>query len=232
MENNLLTKEEIEKAGFIYEPDEKKCQIRKIRLHVDCNYYKDGKWTGRTTPEFTQEWKEGCAQRLREDAYYWSHINKVFVPEVSPLSGEGVMCRWAMISGYGTALAKKWHPTGLLEGLQPKQFPEVSEYLNRVALKLIAMSPKDDKDGPEKTRVEQIAGMAIPLARKVFEYQTRIEPEVLVEDFTKFYDEKQQLLKDLTETSYAALDGEMEFSGMFEWYLKEKLGIKNEVIIT
>lgn len=31
---DLLTKEEIEKAGFIYEPDASKCKTRKLRLYV------------------------------------------------------------------------------------------------------------------------------------------------------------------------------------------------------
>lgn len=30
----LLTREEIEKAGFIYEPDREKCKARKLRLYV------------------------------------------------------------------------------------------------------------------------------------------------------------------------------------------------------
>lgn len=218
---DLLTKEEIEKAGFIYEPDETKCKTRKIRLHVDCNYYKDGKWTSRSTPEFTPEWKEACAQRLREDAYYLSHINKVFIPEIEPMSGEGVMCRWAMISGYGTPLAKRWIETGLLEGLLPKQFPEASEYLNQVTLELIARSPKQDRPKEEHQRAETIAGMVIPLARTLFEkYPNRPDAKVLVEDFSKYFDEKRELFDALAEG--IAQDQEQEFMSLYQYEMKSR----------
>ena len=37
----LFTKEEIEKYGFIYEPDVTKCKTTKTGPHYKCNYYKD-----------------------------------------------------------------------------------------------------------------------------------------------------------------------------------------------
>lgn len=137
------------------------------------------------------------------------------------MSGEGVMCRWAMIKGYGTDLAKRWIETGLLEGLEPKQFPEASEYLNKVAQTLIAMSPKDDKESPEKARMEKICGMAIPLARTIFEkYPNRPDAKVLVEDFSKYFDEKRELFDALAEG--IALDQEQEFMSLYQYEMKSR----------
>jgi|ERR1041385_1765557 hypothetical protein len=96
----LLTKEEIEKSGFTYEPDESKCKTLKLRLHFDCNYFKDGKFIRRTTPELTDEWKLNCAEALKRDRPNWSFINLVFVPEIEPWEGQGVMCRWVMVKGH------------------------------------------------------------------------------------------------------------------------------------
>jgi hypothetical protein len=97
---NLFTKEDIEKTGFTFEPDVTKCQTRKIRLHFDCNYYKDGKWSHRSTPTVNDEWKSMCGEVVKTNASNWSYIHSVFVPEVEPQSGQGVLCRWVMIEGH------------------------------------------------------------------------------------------------------------------------------------
>lgn len=113
---------------------------------------------------------------------------------------------------------KKWMPTGLLEGLQESQYEEAAEYLNQTALKLVADYPKKDSPKEAYERSERIAGMVIPLARIMFEkYSNRPDAKVLVEDFTRFYDEKLPLLRDLTETSYSGLDGEMEFVSCYKF---------------
>lgn len=97
----ILTKEDIEKSGCIYEPDESKCSIRKIRVHFDCCYYKDGQWKYPIVTEIPNgEWKDSLIERLKELSQPWSCINDVFVPDIRPLSGEGVMCRWLMIRGH------------------------------------------------------------------------------------------------------------------------------------
>lgn len=197
---DLLTKEDIEKAGFIYEPDETKCKTRKIKLHFDCNYYESGSWVERTTPEITQEWKDGCGQVLLRDAYFWSHINKVFVPEVEPMSGGGVMCRWVMIKGWGTDLAKKWIDTGLLEGLKPNQLPDAASYMNRVAQELIAKVGDAKQGSPEWTKFDSVSGIVIPVARLMFDrYSNRPYPKFVVEDVSRFWDGNQDLYKALKE---------------------------------
>lgn len=200
MENNLLSKEDIESAGFFYEPDETKCKCTKIRMHYDCNYYESGSWTGRTTPEITPEWKEACKKALLVDSYYFSHIHDVFVPPVAPMQGKGVMCRWVMIRGHGDELSKKWYKTGLLEGLKPNQFPEASSYLNRVAQELIAKAGDAKEGSPEFTKFNDVAGIVIPVARLMFDrYSNRPDPKFVVEDVTRFWEGNQDLYAALKE---------------------------------
>lgn len=97
----LFTKEEIEKYGFIYEPDASKCKTTKTGPHYKCNYYKDGVFTDTTVPVLTDEWKAMTAEVIKARMPRWTHLHSVFVPEVSPMSGQGVMCQFVMIKGHG-----------------------------------------------------------------------------------------------------------------------------------
>lgn len=96
----LFTKEEIEKYGFIYEPDEKKCKTTKTGPHYKCNYYKDGVFLHPEDPVLTDEWKANTAEIIKKRMVPWTHLNSIFVPEVSPSSGEGVWCQFVMIRGH------------------------------------------------------------------------------------------------------------------------------------
>lgn len=207
-------KEDIEAAGFIYEPDETKCKPRKIRCHFDCNYYESGSWTNQTTPDTSsKEWKDYCIERMVSDAYYWSHIHDVFVTPIAPLSGKGVMCRWVWISGHGTELTKRWYPTGMLEGLKPKQMPEASKYLHRVAQELIDVA-KYTKDSPEEKRWDNICGIALPVARMIFDkYPIRPDPKFLVEDVVRFFDENKELYDACN--SYICEDGDRQLQQFY-----------------
>ena len=104
MSIELFTKEEIEKYGFIYEPDVTKCKTMKTGLHYKCNYYKDGVFTDPTPPVLTDEWKEGTAEVIKVRRPQFTHLNSVFVPDVSPMSGEGVMCQFVMVEGRGNKI--------------------------------------------------------------------------------------------------------------------------------
>lgn len=96
----LFTKEEIEKYGFIYEPDVTKCKTRKTGPHYKCNYYKNGEFTHPEQPVLTDEWKSGSAEVIKMRMPQWMHLHSVFVPDVFPMSGEGVMCQFVMIKGH------------------------------------------------------------------------------------------------------------------------------------
>ena len=96
----LFTKEEIEKYGFIYEPDVIKCKTTKTGPHYKCNYYKDGKFTNTEQPVLTDEWKTGVAEVIKMRMPDWKHLHSVFVADVSPMSGQGVMCQFVMIKGH------------------------------------------------------------------------------------------------------------------------------------
>jgi hypothetical protein len=96
----LFTKEEIEKYGFIYEPDVTKCKTTKTGPHYKCNYYKNGEFTHPEQPVLTDEWKSGSAEVIKMRMPQWTHLHSVFVPDVSPMSGEGVMCQFVMIRGH------------------------------------------------------------------------------------------------------------------------------------
>lgn len=212
---NLLTKEEIESVGFIYEPDVSKCHLTKIRMHFDCNYYKDGKWTERTTPtELTPEWKEYCKKAMLVDCHYWTHINKVFVQEISPMGGEGVMCRWVMMMGHGTEMTKKWYKTGLLEGLKPNQLSEAADYLNKIAQELIAKVGDAKEGSPEWTKFDSISGIALPVGIMLFEkYSNRPDPKFVVEDVARFWDEKRELYESLK--TGIAQDHDQQFQDLY-----------------
>jgi len=217
MESNILTKEEIEAAGFNYEPDESKCSPRKIRVHFDCNYYESGSWTERTTPEITDEWRKGLVEVLSREAYHFTHIHKVFVPPISPLGGRGVACRWLMISGHGDALTKKWHGTGLLEGLKPNQLSAASFYLNQVAQELVAKATGLVAGTPEHSRWDSICAIALPVGRTIFDkYPTRPDPKFIVEDVARFWDEKKELYEALK--TGIAQDHDQRFQDLYMDY--------------
>lgn len=97
----LFTKEEIEKYGFIYEPDETKCKTTKTGPHYCCNYYKDGKLTNPERPVLTEEWKARAAETIKARMPQWTYLHSVFVPDM-PLTGGGnsVMCQFTMIRGH------------------------------------------------------------------------------------------------------------------------------------
>ena len=97
---SLFTKEEIEKYGFIYEPDATKCKTTKTGPHYKCNYYKDGKFTHPEDPVITDEWRVGTVEVIKMRRPDWSYIHEIGVPEVVPMSGEGVMCQFVMVSGH------------------------------------------------------------------------------------------------------------------------------------
>jgi hypothetical protein len=193
-------------------------------MHFDCNYYKDGKWSERTTPtEITPEWKEACKKAMLVDSHYWTHINKVFVPPVSPMSGEGVMCRWVMMEGHGDELTRKWYKTGLLDGLKPNQLGEAASYMNRVAQEIIAITVRDKivKGSPEEKRMDDLAGIIIPVGRIIFEqYPVRPDPKFLVEDVLRFFDEKHELYEDLK--TGMAQDHEQQFQQLYVMHFKER----------
>lgn len=211
---NLLTKEEIEKFGFTYEPDETKCKTRKIKLHFDCNYYKDGNWTERNTPELTKEWKDGCGECLVRDAFNMPYLNRVFVPEVSPMSGEGVMCRWVMISGHGDALTDKWYKTGFLDGLKPNQVFEAASYLNRTAQELIERGTSFESGSAEYKRWDTITAIVLPVARTLYDkYPTPPDPTVLVEDVARFFDKHKELHEACN--SYICSDGDKQIQELY-----------------
>ena len=96
----LLTKEEIEKYGFVYEPDVTKCKTGKLGIHYKCNYYKDGKFTNTEQPEITDEWKIGALKVIKMRMPAYKYIHSVFVPDVKPMSGAGVMCQFVMMKGH------------------------------------------------------------------------------------------------------------------------------------
>jgi hypothetical protein len=102
--DELFSKEDIEKFGFIYEPDETKCKSWNSGLHFDCNYYKYGDWTSRNSPELTDEWKQHAIdwikERTKSSKLEWKHINSIWVPSISPMQGEGVMCRRVYVKGH------------------------------------------------------------------------------------------------------------------------------------
>ena len=96
----LFTKEEIEKYGFIYEPDATKCKTARPGPHYKCNYYKDGKFTNPEEPVLTDEWKAGATDVIKMRMPAYKYIHEIGVAEVSPMSGEGVMCQFVMIRGH------------------------------------------------------------------------------------------------------------------------------------
>lgn len=96
----ILTKEEIEKFGFIYETDVTKCKTAKTGPHFDCNYYMDGIWTHQSQSELTEEYKVNVVENIKLHYPSWKYINSVFVPNIEPRLGRGVMCRFVMITGH------------------------------------------------------------------------------------------------------------------------------------
>jgi hypothetical protein len=96
----LFTKEDIEKYGFIYEPDVTKCKSAKTGPHYKCNYYKEGKFTNTEQPILTDEWKIGTVKLIKAKMPTYKYIHSIGVPDVMPMSGMGVMCQFVMIQGH------------------------------------------------------------------------------------------------------------------------------------
>ena len=97
----LFSREDIEKFGFLYESDSTKCKMLNVGIHYDCNYYKDGKWTRQTTPEVNDEWRTQAAEVIRARVNpYWKYLHSVFVMPISPMDGLGVMCRRVYVKGH------------------------------------------------------------------------------------------------------------------------------------
>lgn len=225
---NLLTKEDIEKFGFIYEPDESKCKLRKIKMHFDCNYYKDGEWTNRTTPIVDDEWKKRCGEVLKAEKENWSvkwtHLHSVGVADLKPMSGEGVACRWVMIQGHdmkklsNEEIVHRWNSTGLLDGLTEEDRLPCSLLLNNVADLLIGKFNERMKKIDDDFYGEgYMAGTILPVARRLYNKNERpkIIPsaEWLFEDYEKFLLENKSLYKDLKQG--IACDGEAEFVTLY-----------------
>ena len=100
---HIYTKEDIERFGFIYEPDETKCKTGKIKVFYGGFHQKDGK----ITPQpFRREWDQVCPEedykKFIVDAIYLKYINDVFVVDPEPIPGmdnfHGDV--WVMISGH------------------------------------------------------------------------------------------------------------------------------------
>ncbi len=211
---DLFTKEEIEKYGFIYEPDVAKCKTAKTGPHYKCNYYKDGVFTDTTVPVLTDEWKAGTAELIKTRMPRFTHLHTVFVPDVSPMSGEGVMCQFVMVRGHGNELTDKWFKTGLLEGLDWEKCGEAAIYLNRVAQELVSKAVGLVEKSPEYSRWDSICGIALPVARMMIDkYPNRPDPKFLVEDVARFWDENQELYKDLG--SYISQDQDRQMQELY-----------------
>ena len=98
----LFTQEEIIKYGFIYEPDVTKCKTSRSGLHYKCNYYKDGVFTDPEQPVLDEEWKSGTAEVIRARMPNLTHLHSVFVFDVIPRDGNGVMCQFVMVKGHSS----------------------------------------------------------------------------------------------------------------------------------
>ena len=80
----LFTKEEIEKYGFIYEPDSRKCKLSQTGPHYDCTYVENGKIVGKNEHEIDDEWKSNAMEiiKYRSKGYGWRYINSIFVLDI------------------------------------------------------------------------------------------------------------------------------------------------------
>jgi hypothetical protein len=107
-------------------------------------------------------------------------------------------------------ITEKWRPTGLLDDL-PNEITcdRVAEKLEEAGQYLITITDKDDL----------LVGIVLPSIRKVYGtlgcsgmYPTA---KWLVDDCKKFMEKHKELLKELVENSYIALDGEAEFTWLY-----------------
>lgn len=101
MTEYLLTKEDIEKYGLVYEPNESLCKLFNTGIHYDCNYYKDRSWTHRTSPTIDNECKKMICEtiNLKFPPNWQKRVHSVFVLPIEPMDGQGVMCRRIYIKG-------------------------------------------------------------------------------------------------------------------------------------
>jgi hypothetical protein len=205
----LFTKEDIEKYGFIYEPDTTKCKTAKTGPHYKCNYYTDGVFTDTTVPVLTDEWKTLTAELIKVRMPRFTHLYSVFVPDVSPMSGQGVMCQFVMVRGHGNELTDKWFKTGFLDDLTPEQINDGASFFHQVAKELIGSNPKEGT--PEYDRFYKLSGIVLPVAHDLFKkfHPNHPSPKWIMEECCKYFDEKQGLYEDLK--TGIAQDYEREF---------------------
>jgi len=217
----LFTKEEIEKYGFIYEPDETKCKTAKTGPHYKCNYYKDGVFTDTAGPVLTDEWKELVVEHIKSRIPQWTYFHSIFVPDVSPMSGEGVRCQFVMVRGHGNELVDKWFKTGFLDDIALDQYPEAALFFHHVAKEIIRSNPT--KGTPEWDRFDKLAGLVLPVAHDLFKkcYPHTPDPKWIMEQCEKFFDEHQSLYEDLKQG--IAQDHEREFGELCLMELERSL---------
>jgi len=195
----LFTKEDIEKYGFIYEPDSSKCKTTKTGPHYKCNYYKDGVFTNPGEPELSDEWKASAAEVIKARMPQWTHIHEVFVPEVAPLSGEGVMCQFVMVRGHGTPIIDRWFKTGLLDDVPIEKIGEAAWFFHDIARTILTASFNAKEGTPEYERYENVTNLTFPVAHDIFH---KFHPNVpkaqwIWDQCCKFFDERKGLYEDL-----------------------------------
>ena len=223
---DLFTKEEIEKYGFIYEPDVTKCKTTKTGLHYKCNYYKDGAFTDTTVPVLTDEWKAGTAEVIKCRMPQWTHLHSVFVHDVTPMSGQGVMCQFVMVRGHGNEIVDKWFKTGFLDDIEPEKCFEAAQFFHRVAKELIGSNPKEGT--PEYELIDKLSGIVLPVAHDLFKkfYPHTPDPVWVMEQCRKFFIERQGLYEDLK--AGIAQDHDQQFGFLCYTKLTEMLSYERQ----
>lgn len=148
-----------------------------------------------------------------------------FVPDIKPLSGEGVMCRWVMISGHkdnmNNEITTKWEKTGLLEGLDELNKNECVASLETAFCLLSEDSNGCSKEIDEKYNEEGFfPGMLLPIIRRLYNRDEGIPEKMptfniqeLMNEFYMFCLLNHQLYYDLNSTT--ACDGPAEFVQLF-----------------
>jgi hypothetical protein len=102
---HLYTPQQIIDLGYKYEDDRKSCRITKARIHIDCNYFTDGKFNKPPLEEFTNEQRVYISERLKDcyPAGYIVSLNCAFIHRLDETriisNGSGVMCRWLFLIG-------------------------------------------------------------------------------------------------------------------------------------
>jgi len=120
---------------------------------------------------------------------------------------------------------EKWRQTGLLEYLENEtQCDELALSLEQMALLVFKMEFNDPKEK------EQFASMVLPIVRRLYEINPVITANLILTEFTQFYNSKKQLL---TESPYSNnADAEAEFVALYvDEVIKRKEAI-NKIINT